>query len=370
MSVTPQSSQLSREEASRPPRARRIVRLTLAVFTVGALAYLAYAAIPTLIGYAALQRGAAALFAAEHAGADPASFDETIDDLHRAAALLPTDPLPLRYLARAYAQLGRFDEAIAALEQAVALAPESPLVRKELMLAYQVGGRLEQAAQIETQLGYTPDQIAAIGDTYRRNGDHVEALRWYDLARVRDPSLVQELAFRQLLSAGPTGDSRVRTFLREVRAVLPDLELPRVTAAGVTVPGALLRWVEVYPSLGITYGTPLNHIDGSANGTLWGNGQATLLVMVDQPGEYLVRVTAQNSNPPPVELVLGLNGRPLRHLSLTAGDDTWSVVEYPVTFNTRIATLDVWYMNDAMVQGIDRNAVIGQIDIQAVSAGQ
>lgn len=83
-----------------------------------------------------------------------------------------------------------------------------------------------------------------------------------------------------------------------------------------------------------------------------------------------MHVTTQNGNPPPIELAFGLNGRPLQHLSLTAGDDTWSVVEYPVTFTTRIATLDVWYLNDVMVQGIDRNAVIAQIDIQIVNAGR
>lgn len=244
--MTPESSSQSRKEASHPPRTHRIVHLILAISLIGVLADLAYAVIPALIGLAALQLGAAALVATEHGGGHPARLDRPISDLRRAAALLPANPLPLRYLARVYAQRGQYDEAVAALEQAVALAPDSLLVRKELMLAYQSDDRLEQAARLEAQLGYTPDQIAAIGDTQRRYGDHVEALRWYDLALVRDPSLAPQLAFRRLFSAGPTDNPRSWTLLREARAVLPELELPHVTAAGVTAPGALLRWVEVY----------------------------------------------------------------------------------------------------------------------------
>ncbi|NWF79023.1 MAG: tetratricopeptide repeat protein [Chloroflexi bacterium] len=367
MSATPQSPPLNRETPSPPPQTSQTVRLVLGTLLTGALAVLTYAVTPTLIGLAAMQRGAAALTVAERVEVDPETLSGPIGDLRDAAALLPTDPLPLRYLARAYQQSGRQDEAIATLERAASLAPNSLLVRKELMLAYQAAGRLEQAAQLEAQIGYTPERMIAIGDSYRRNGDHVEALRWYDIARARDPSLGSQLAFRQLLSAASTGDPRAQTFLREVQAVLPDLVLPHVGTAGVVVPGALLRWVEVYPQLGITYGTPLNHTHGGTDGVLWGNGHATLLIAVDQPGDYVVRVTTHNGNPPPVELALGVNGRPLQQVALTAGDDTWSVLEYPITLKTPLASLDVWFLNDGMVQGIDRNAVISQIDIQFLS---
>jgi len=116
MSATPQSPPLNRDAPSPPPQTSQTIRLALGTLLIGALAVLTYAVTPTFIGLVAMQRGAAALAVAERVHTDPATLEGLIGDLRHAAALLPNDPLPLRYLARAYQQSGRPEEAIAALE--------------------------------------------------------------------------------------------------------------------------------------------------------------------------------------------------------------------------------------------------------------
>lgn len=333
---------------------RFVVILSLVIFAV------LYATTPSLIGYYLLQRGAMLLDRAE---TDAEALSKATRDLRRAAVLLPANPRPVRYLARAYQATEHWDEAIAVLEQLDSLGPDSVLVRTELMRAYQAAGRFDLAMQLGAALGYPPDELAIIGDAYRRNGDHIQALKWYATAVAGAPVLAPQLAFRRLVSAGPANDPQAQALLSQAQTEIPDLELPTVGASRVVVPGAMLRWVEGFPQNGVTSGTPLNYPYQEPEGVFWWNGHATLLLTVSRYGNYLVRVTTLNTYPPPVELTLGSNGLPLHNVSLSGGDNSWSIVEFPVTFTTPFASVDVWFTNDASVQGYDRNASIAQVEI-------
>jgi tetratricopeptide (TPR) repeat protein len=337
----------------------------VALITAGLL----YAVAPTLAGLFRLQRGAATLARVEQTGADPAMLAASIGDLQRAAELLPADPLPLRYLARAYQQSGRPEEAIAALERAASLVPQSILVRQELLLAYQTAGRQEQSAVLETELGYTPEQGIAIGDTYLANGDHALALLWYDRVCDRWPERTEQLAFRRLVAAIPLNDPRAPALLRQAQATLPGFEAPHVGTQPIVVNGAALRWVGDVSLPDAPAGTPLNYPYDGSQGVFWWEGRGTLIVAVDQPDTYLLRITTYNSKPPPIELAFGVNGNRVHYASLTTGDETWLVVEFSVTLHPPLASLDVWFLNNAMVNGQDRNAIIGSIEILKAHPG-
>lgn len=334
----------------------------MALIVVGVL----YVVVPTFVGLLTLQHGAAALARVEQTGADPAMLAASIGDLQRAAELLPADPLPLRYLARAYQQSGRQADAIAVLEQATLLAPQSILVRQELLLAYQTAGRYERSALLETKLGYTPEQGVAIGDAYLANGNAVQALLWYDRVGDRWPERAKQLAFRRLVAAISLNDPRAPALLRQTQATLPGLEAPRVGTQQVVVNGAALRWVGDVSLPDAPSGISLNYPYGGSEGVFWWNGRGTLIVAVDQPETYLLRITTYNTAPPPVELAFGVNGHRIHYVSLTGGDNTPSVVEFPVSIYPPLASLDVWFLNNAMVNGQDRNAMIGRIEILKV----
>lgn len=306
---------------------------------------------------------------AEQIGADPALLAASIGDLQRAAELLPADPLPLRYLARAYQQSGHPEDASAVLERAAALAPQSILIRQELLLAYQMAGHHEQSALLETELGYVPDQGIAIGDAYLANGDHAQALLWYDRVCDRWPERTEQLAFRRLVAAISLNDPRALALLLQTQATLPGFEAPRVGTRPIMVNGAALRWVGDVSLPAAPAGTPLNYPYGGSQGVFWWDGRGTLIVAVDQPDTYLLRITTFNSEPPPIELAFGVNGNRVRDASLMAGDETWSVVEFPVTLYPPLASLDVWFLNNDTVNGQDRNAIVGSIEILKAHPG-
>jgi len=316
------------------------------------------------------QRGAAMLAATERAGGDLALLTHSIANLQYAADLRPNDPLPLRYLAQAYQLDGRFDEAITLLERAASLHPDSLLVQTDLLRAYVAAGRQEHAWQLGMALGYTPDRFAVIGDTYRRSGDYAQALDWYEAAVVADATLRPRIVLNRLVSAGIAQDPQVWELLREAQIELSDLHLPRVGEAPVVAPGAWMRRIEALSEPISSSGTPLNHPYGGATGVFWWNGQAALLVEVTRAGAYVARVTVVNTQPPPIELAFGANGYPLRQVSLIAGDTTHSVVEFPVTLTTPLSTIDIWFLNDANINGLDRNAYIEQIEILPASVAR
>jgi len=323
-----------------------------------------------LAGLYYLQRGAEALDVAEHDVAAHTTLGGSLRDLQRAAQLLPADPLPQRYLARLYMLTEQHREAVAALEQARRLSPQSLLVRKELMIAYQTAGLSDQASQLEADVGYTPDRIVGIGDAYREGGDYVEAARRYDSALEREPDLAPRLAFRRLLTAALSDDRRLPELLHEAQTVFPDLMIPRVGAEGVLLSGSMLRWLKEVPDRGILYGTPLNHPYYGSEAVFWWSGHATLLLNVADPGDYLVRMTVLNGKPAPIELAFGVNGTQLHRELFVAGDDSWAVVELVVPLRSSMTSLDVWYLNDAVVNGLDRDAVISQIEIRPSSVSK
>jgi len=346
-----------------PPRARWMRWLWPGIVALIASGVL-YACAPRLAGFVSLQRGAAALTLAEQAGSDPTTLAGSIADLRRAAELLPDDPLPLRYLARAYRQSGRLDEAIATLEQAAVLAPQSLLIRQELLLAYKAAGRPELAALLEAELGYVPEQGIAVGDAYLAAADAEHALLWYDRVFQRWPEYKRQLAFRRLLAAIASNDPRAPALLHQAQLILPDFKAPRVGTQKTVVAGAELRWVEDVSLPDAVSGTPLNYPHGGSEGVFWWSGRGSVILEVDQASTYLVRITIRNGDPPPVEVAFGANGQPVHYVSLTDGDDTWSIVEIPLALHPPLASLDVWFLNNDMVNGRDRNAVIGQIEIQ------
>lgn len=368
MASLPHHSHPPPDELLTRPRAIWRAWLRIGIATLIAVGLL-YVVTPTFAGLFTLQRGAAVLARVEQAEADPAMLAASMVDLQRAAALLPTDPLPLRYLARAYQQSGRLEEAIAVLEQAALLAPQSILIHQELLLAYQTAGRYEQGALLETQLGYAPEQGVAVGDAYLANGDYAQALLWYDRVCDRWPERAEQLAFRRLVAAIPLNDPRAPALLRQAQATLTDLEAPRIGAQPVVVNGAALRWVGDVSLPDVSSGIPLNYPYGGSEGVFWWDGRGTLIVAVDQPGTYLLRITTYNSSPPPVELAFGVNGHRVQSTSLTRGDNTPSVVEFPVTLHPPLASLDVWFLNNDMVNGQDRNATIGRIEILKAHPG-
>jgi hypothetical protein len=63
-------------------------------------------------------------------------------------------------------------------------------------------------------------------------------------------------------------------------------------------------------------------------------------------------------------MVLGVDGRQLRRFTLERGDNSWQAISLPVSFNRGLHTINVWFLNNGIVGGVDRNAVIQSVALE------
>jgi hypothetical protein len=126
------------------------------------------------------------------------------------------------------------------------------------------------------------------------------------------------------------------------------------------IDGVAFRWMDQIGDE-VTYGTPLTNDGTGTAGFLWWTGQATAVLSVERDGNYIISARVRHGDPPPVEMALGIDGKQLEVLSLMRGDNSWETVHLPVSLKKGFHTIDVWYSNDEIVNGKDRNAAVSWI---------
>ncbi|WP_298815304.1 tetratricopeptide repeat protein [uncultured Chloroflexus sp.] len=312
-----------------------------------------------LSGSLDIHRGASLLDQADGIDAShPELLAEAIVYLQPAAEHESNDPLTLRYLARAYRASGQQEKAITVLERARYLNPNSLLVKWELVFAYRDAGRPDYL--LEKELGYSPEALIVAAEQGLESEHYQETLQLYShLAKHWPEHYSQEMAFCHLIAAISLLDG-LPDFLRE-----SEEKFTRYYAVGdgiphSIVPGFELRWV--YPNCG----TLLNSQHGGADAIFWWGGRGSIIVEVRQPGLYQFHVSALNDDPPPVEMLFGINGRPVHSVSLTKGDRSWETIVLTIPLSKSVVSFDVWFVNDFADPVVDRNASISQVEIVRV----
>lgn len=313
---------------------------------------------PLLYGYANLQYGATLLDSAEQ---NPVHLSKSIDALERSVAVLPNEPTSLRYLARAYWKCNRLEDAISALEHALELSPRSLLIQKELFLAYQYARYNNKLLDYEKEI--TIEQAIGAGDSSFIEEDFRQALIWYQWVNNQWPDFRSKIDFRLLLTIVSLQDnSRMIETIHQIQESSLESSIVKFKDNTTVVPGSELRWVGFIGVPNFEFGTKLGH---QTEGTFWWSGRGSLLVEINKPSQYLVQVVVRNSNPPPVEMAFGMNGKPIREVSLTKGDNSWSTVEFTITLTSpSLISIDVWFLNNGRVGNLDRDAVVRQIEIK------
>lgn len=286
-----------------------------------------------------------------------------ITDLDHARWWRPADAQIYRQLAQARQLQGQRLATIAALEQAYRLQPESLLIQQELALAYQAVGRHTQARDLWLHSGVTAEQMAGVGDQHLTRRDYAEATHWYDQALRHGLVLRADLAFRRAVAATLAGSPEAVVLWATASEFDPTLAIYSLERA-VTIPGGTLRWMTPQPEWGITYGTPLSFSAPDANmGVFWWSGEAMAIIDAPQAGEYEIQLHLRHSDPPPVEMAVGVNGQQLQQIVLERGDNSWETVTSRVIFDKGINLLTIGYLNDAFVDGRDRNGIVAWIQV-------
>ena len=274
----------------------------------------------------------------------------------------PSDPTIYRALAQANAQLGKMDATIDALEQAVRLMPTSLVIQIDLAQAYMLADRITEANLIWKSLGVNPTRLSLHAQMFFASKDYHDALIWYQLAaQYATEDDYSRIWFMQLLSA---------VYANEITDSLKKSSrasgvLTSVGVDGVLIKGSSLRWLINMPGYGVIYGTPLNVMGNSKVGTFWWNGESVALVDIPSSGLYQIDVGLCNCAPPPIEMRLGVDGQVLSNITLTRGDSSLSQSTVRVNLKPGIHVIQLWFDNNAIVNGVDRNAAVSWVAIRS-----
>ena len=171
------------------------------------------------------------------------------------------------------------------------------------------------------------------------------------------------LAFRQAVAAVASGSAPAGRWLELARQ--RDLRFaPFVVGDRLRLNGNQLRWLW-HISDEVTYGVPLSKTStvGTA-GPMWWSGVIVALVELQQPGTYRLRAELLHGTPGPIEMQLTIDDEPGKAITLARADDTWEVVELPVSLSAGSHVVWIAFTNDDSARGVDRDAVINWIELE------
>lgn len=320
---------------------------------------------------------------------DPRALAGALDYLDAAIRWRPSDPYAHRLVGQVYAGLQKWPEAAAAFERARSLDPENPLPAWESALAYEQIWRAMQAAPVGAPsegsdrascrneapqacydsmqqawraAGVDPGQFITRGDQAWRQRAYDAAFRWYTRATPDPAAMPFDLLFRSAIAASLGGSARAPALLAAVQERDRSFEIPTLGDAA-RIEGADFRWATpISPTL--TYGSPLSYLTDGSFGALWWSGEALAMLSVEQPGRYLIRANLRHSQPPPVEMAIGVDGRQAQAAALGRGDNSWQTITVPITLSRGLHTINLWFLNNAVVDGKDRDAVVEWVEIR------
>lgn len=318
--------------------------------------------VPSLPDVAYARAAERAFTAAESAPTDAAKLEAAAAALQQAGRWASADPTLYRRMAQLYLRHGRSSDAIAVLEQAYRMQPESLLVSQDLAQAYEAAGETQRAGALWARIGMTPERMVRVGNTHLEQHAYPVAMAWYRLALDQDSRLRSTLAFQATIAAILSGSPDATSWLETLHLQDPTFQVFTVQDTTL-INGSRLRWWSDIAK-DVTYGTPLSYpLDTANEGMFWWTGQALTVIAIPQTGSYNIQLQLRHSNPPPVEVAFGIDGQQLHHISLTRGDNSWETVHFEIHLTKGWHTLHLWFLNDGIKDGKDRDAAIAWVKL-------
>lgn len=315
------------------------------------------------------------MFVAQVANAD--ILRKSLTPLNNAQQLRPEHYLPHRLKLKVYIALGRWKEAYNEALQIKPFAVRNPQFVPEVAIpfAYAVGKHINclspLTAEFEALYSLLPDaeRLILYGDDLLYQGQPLAAAGAYCAAHIinKDLNKIPGVAFRDAAIAvmlqSPDAALRVNKLqLNDSSFTIADI------ATAVSIPATSLRWLTPVLSPEITFGTPLVLPNTQPNnqgiGYFWGNGQAVAFVKINQYGSYAIVAHVRHSVPAPVEMSIGVNGKLGVFSILERGDESWDAIEMQQELSPGLHTINIWFLNNEIVNGIDRDGAIDRLDIR------
>lgn len=157
------------------------------------------------------------------------------------------------------------------------------------------------------------------------------------------------------------------------RSAIPPFILDGLPYAGLgdskTIPAAQFRWLRTNPQAQMDISTPVatKKIDDAKYAVLYHSGRVGVFLQARQSGWYLLKFKALNTLPPPVIARVELDTRPVIEAVLTRGDQSRQTFTGRVYLSEGMHLLSVNYLNDQMINNVDRNLFFLSVRLEQAS---
>jgi hypothetical protein len=271
-------------------------------------------------------------------------------------------------LAELHALAGQLAHAIAILESQYHQYPDNAQIETALLNAYGLANDSKRLQMLWQMMKLTKIEME---DFFATISTIPGSLSTSD--KMTDPSLELPASrlFVILMREQLSQDKNVTETIQLVQQIVPNFEVFSLNT-DLTVRGGAMRWLTEIPGSSITYGTPLAYSSGyeSPFGIFGWSGEAVAFLSVEQAGDFMIQLRLRHSSPPPVDMALGVNRKDIYPIILERGDDSTQMVEIPIRLNQGIQTIHLWFLNNGIVNGKDRDALLEFFSITKNSLGQ
>lgn len=287
--------------------------------------------------------------------------EQAVQWLRWAARVTPNTAHTNYLLGQAYCLSGEFENAIEALEAHSVTRPANPLAHMERGFAYFSWAQSLQDDQRVTRITYLDRSIMALekagignqllvqhGNSAFDQRNYKTAWVWYRLAE-QHRLLVETTSFRSaLLALAFDSEEDTASF------ILPKHRF--------TIEGDIKIQPMNFFRLGD--GSPVRvwEIDNKQVSVFLHNDDpAGVLIEAVTSGSYCIAVDALDREPSPTLVEVSLDFEPIEVIELNQGDDTWHTTTIQVQLEPGWHLLSLRLANNATVNGMDRNGLVGNI---------
>jgi hypothetical protein len=262
-------------------------------------------------------------------------------------------------LGRAYCLDGDLENAIAAYRAYIRMRPQNPLGHLEIGMAYALGSQTAAIAAWQSA-GVTPAQILSVAEQAFTLKNYPSAASWYRISAVGVKDIPIGVLLRWSMAASISGQDLPDT-ANQILPVFPIAELGKTR-----IEAMYFRWLRDNVQNNLAYGDRLMDRPGPDRsvGRMWWSGDAVIIIHAPVSGKYAITIRAQNSIPPPVQMNLTLDLVPVYPFEMQRGDMSWQEFQTEVDLSAGYHVIELQFLNNAIVNGIDRDAVIEWIEVQ------
>ena len=290
-------------------------------------------------------------------------LDQAIPWLTEAKSLAPKNVHSSFLLGQAYCLKGDYEQAVAALEDFLGQRPKNQLARAEVGFAYNALARSTTDPQIAQtyqskslqyleQAGFSKESFLNLGDAAFKLERYQDGLVWYEISEafseLEDPRLFRYALLQQVLHGSNLSEDQITNEM--ILELVSDLTIePKVLFI-------------------LSSGTSIEtRVDNErTTGVLYANSQdAGILLDVNEAKKFCISGQVLDKPPAPTQIGVDVDFVTVKVLDLVNGNGDWVKFDFDKELDPGLHILSIKLMNDAIVDGVDRNAYFGPVIIRA-----